>query len=347
MEIENQEEILTMDRSSSATLEFPIQSIAVRPRMSDILFSLAEKDFANFGVVPSNIRAVESAIRFSAGINPFVAIIGPSGWGKSHLLSAAADQMCRDGSCGFVQVISAQDWVASNRVRTMSGPLILDNAQELIQKSRSRNQFQIMLERRLKGAKPTLLSFTDVKVTRAIRQALPNSRDWVVATIKAAPVEERQKIVLQLGKRENVDLSATLAKILSSRLEGNGRTILGAIKRLRLAPTDGSSSESVLQACGILNPFFSSNSGWDLREHIAEKAKQLQPSDWGNVVPFDLAIYVMLKVALLGEADVAKFFRIEQRKAYAFATRFSEKVQTEPLIRQIADDFVQSIVADL
>ncbi len=336
-----------MDRSSSATLNYPIQPIAIRPRMSDILFSFAEKDFANFGVVPSNIRAVESAIRFSSGINPFVAIIGPSGWGKSHLLLAAADQMSRDRDRGLVQVISAQDWVANNRTRVTNGTLILDNAQELIQKSRTRNQFQIMLERRLKGGRPTLLSFTDSKVTRAIRHALPNSREWVVATIKAAPGEERQRILGQLGRRECVELSATLERILASRLEGNGRNMLGAIKRLRLAQSDWKSPESALQACGILNPFFSANSGWDLREHIAEKAKQLQPSEWGNVVPFDLAIYVMLKVALLGEADVAKFFRIEQSKAYVFATRFSEKVQSDPLIGQIAEKFVQSIVADL
>lgn len=325
-----------------------VSDIAARPRISDVLFSSADHTFESIAVLQSNVRAIESAFRFSNGINPFVAIIGPSGWGKTHILQAASRHFRIDLGNPHVPVISAIDWLADARLRSFSGPLILDNAQDLIQRTRSRIQLQLTLERRVRSGKPTMMAFTESKLTRGIRSTLPNFRDWVVAVVKPPTVPEREKIVRKMAESEGLILSDTLIKLFASKLEGNGRTLIGALKRLRLTQqTIWLDPHATLKACGILNPFFATNSGWDLREHVGDIAKSLAPDERGKVVPFDLALHTMLRVADLGETNVAKFFRIEPAKAYSYAQRFASRVESDPDARAIADRFIDRVVDTL
>ena len=64
------------------------------PRLSEVLFETSRATFAAYAPLPSNVEAIDAALRFSAGHEILVALVGPSGWGKSHLLGAAA---LRDG----------------------------------------------------------------------------------------------------------------------------------------------------------------------------------------------------------------------------------------------------------
>ena len=82
-----------------------------------------------------------------------------------------------------------------------------------------------------------------------------------------------------------------------------------------------------LRACGVLNPFFADNSGWDLREHIASCAQEF-PSECRGMRSEDLAIFAMLRIALLAEADVAQFFQIVPAAVYTRAIRFEERVSS-------------------
>lgn len=319
----------------------------IRPRISDVLFHGGEQTFTNLAVVGTNVRAVESAIRFANGVNPFVAIIGPSGWGKSHMLFAAARQFRYELRRLPIPVMSAADWHADARMRTIDGPLILDNAQDLINKTRSRIQLQLALERRVRAGKPTLLSFTEAKLTRGIRQSLPQYRDWVVAVIKPPTAPEREKVLLRLAEAESMTISESLSRIMASKLEGNGRTLLGALKRLRLVQNDWRDDGSALRACGLVDLFLCANSSWDLREEIADLAKELSEEDREVVSSFDLALYTMLRVAHLPESEVARFFRIPPAKAYAYANRFADLVSSNPDAFEASQRFVRRIVAEL
>lgn len=322
-------------------------SLQQRPRISEVLFQGGDQTFASLAVIPSNVRAVESAIRFANGINPFVALVGPSGWGKSHMLFAAAKQFRFELRRLPIPVVSAADWHVDSRLRSIEGPLILDNAQDLISKTRSRLQLQITLERRVRAGKPTMLSFTESKMTRAIRQSLPDFRQWVVAVLKPPTPSERQKVVQRISESENMSISDSLVNVMATKLEGNGRTFLGALKRLRLIQNDWSDDASTLRACGVMNLFLCANSGWDLREQIAELAKHLDEHDQGQVSSFDLAVYVMLRVANLPESEVAGFFRIAPAKAYAYANRFQTLVDSNVEASESLHRFVRRIVAQL
>ena len=80
-----------------------------------------------------------------------------------------------------------------------------------------------------------------------------------------------------------------------------------------------------LRACGVLNPFFADNSSWDLRDHIASCAQEF-PSECLSIQWEDLAIFAMLRIALLAEADVAQYFQIKPAAAYTRGIRFEERV---------------------
>lgn len=335
--------ILPLERSETARADVQ-PFLRPRPRLSEVLLKSPDHTFESFAVTNSNVRAAESALRFVRGINPFVVLIGPSGWGKSHLLAAAAYMLGLETK-SKVSVIAGPEFLADSRLQSSSAPLVLDNAQDLIAKTRSKYQLQLTLERRFRSGKPTLLSFTEGKVTRAIRGTLPNFREWLIAPLKAPSQSERVRILRRMAQAEGMRLSETLTRIMATRLDGNGRTFLGALCRLQVVQAEWMDHSSTLRACGILNPFFASNPGWDLRELIAEAAKDLDPADRKAIVPFDLSLYVMLNVAMLVESDVARFFRIEPGKAFGYANRFSQRVESEPETAAAADRFVSKVVS--
>ncbi len=84
--------------------------LAIENRLSRALVDQQEISFGSLAHVPSNMLAVQAAERFASGISNFVAIVGPSGWGKSHLLASVANRVAqREGSAP--QVLTATEWL--------------------------------------------------------------------------------------------------------------------------------------------------------------------------------------------------------------------------------------------
>jgi len=318
---------------------------SISPALSDVLLNPRPRGFHSFAVVPSNVRAVEGGLLFANGLVTQLAIVGPSGWGKTHLLEAIAHHLSAERGPRSYEIWSAADWVVASRTRTSNQALILDNVQDALSKPRSRQQLRLALERRVKAGWPTALSFTESRITRTIRAALPAFREWSLVAVRPPDIEEREVVVNHIAQSEGIVLALELRRILAQRLEGNGRTLIGAFKRLKLNGAKWATSEDVLRACGILNPFFASNSAWDLRDHIVEVANNLPE---GSVnPPSDLAVYSMLKIAQLCEVDVARYFEVEPAKAYATAQRVSGSIRQNAEAWKEVQTFVGSIVTAL
>jgi energy-coupling factor transporter ATP-binding protein EcfA2 len=310
-----------------------IDSTAPRlPRFSEVLCPAPTPSFDSFAPLPSNQQALETARLFPSQSAPFVALIGPSGCGKSHLLESASGRL-RKGVGDAATVVDATRWAVSPPKNDAGGPLILDNVQNALDSGRVKQQLRLALEHRVRAGRATLLSFTAQKPNRTIRSFLPRSKDWVVCGIQAPEPNEREKLVRQLSSAEGLLLSETLVWLLSHRMNGNGRSLLGALKRLRLHQKQWTDPSMTLRACGVLNPFFSDNSSWDLREHISLSATEFRDAAHLGAKK-DLAIFTMLRVAQLGEVDVAHFYEIEQVAAYTAAIRFEEWVSCPSNIEQ-------------
>jgi len=174
-----------------------------------------------------------------------------------------------------------------------------------------------------------MLSFTSAKSARSLRILLPAPRTWTWACIQAPEPIERVLVLQHMAAAEHLAMSAPLTKLLASRLRGNGRTLMGALKRLKLYGADWQDSSLTLRACGILDMFFRDDSDWDLRETVFNACR---PGQNGT----DLAMYLMLREAALSEAHVAQFFGVQPTIAYQRASALSAAILQSPELREEA-----------
>ena len=312
-----------------------------RPRLSSVLLESDGKSFDSIVTLPSNVQAVESSLLFATGRLPFVTVLGPSGWGKSHLLQAAAT------ACAVVEriprptIINAKEFIATSYRIDPSHPLIIDDVQDALEQHKIRIQLRLALERRVRAGRPVLLAFSAPRATRAIKSFLPAYHTaWVTATIEPPNANDRQRVVGAMAKAEGLILAESLVRILARKLPGDGRTFEGALKRLRLAGDRWLDAASVLRALGVLNPYFADHGSWDLREFILEAVYLRCKTEWNR----DLALYVMLHIALLPEAEVASFMEIDPGTAFTRANRFRKEFESNEDVRLQTRRCIDSIV---
>lgn len=321
------------------------ETVTPVPKLSQVLFERKVSSFNSLAALPSNVEAIEAALMFSAGLNPFVALVGPSGWGKTHLLNAVSHRLAID-LLVLPEPIAVCDYLSNPTRPEFAGPLLLDDVQEAMGRTRLKMALRLNLERRVKCSKPTLLAFTSPKPSRALRAFLPSARDWTVATMGAAEPAERVLLLHQMSAAEGLMLSPRLSKIIADHMLGNGRTMAGALKRLRLSGTNWLDSNATLRAFGLLDPFFADNGSWDLKRKVlkvAENSKACFPT----ISAIDLALYTMLHEAGLNEIDVAQISGLEPSEVYLRATRFKAELVDSESDRAHVRQFIEMVVDEL
>lgn len=315
------------------------------PKLSQVLFREPTRNFATIAPLPSNVQAIESALLFATGMTPLLALVGPSGWGKSHLLEASAHRLGMDGGAA-PQIWSALEWANFGPRAECHGPLILDNAQDALDSGRAGTNLRIALERRVKASKPTCLSFTSAKPTRQLRAFLPHSRRWTIAQINAPDPAEKVLVIDQMASAEGLRLSSILVKLIAYRMKGNGRTLSGALKRLRLSGAVWTEGRQILRGCGVLDCFLTDNSGWDLHERILNVARAEEFRD-GAFRTSELAAHLMLRVAGLSEDSVAQRLALPHAEVYALSSKFERLLTSAEATRQIERRAIERILEGL
>lgn len=293
-------------------------------------------------MLPSNVAAVETAMHFATGVHTLAAIVGPSGWGKSHILECVAERLGQRYRSA-PRVVSAAEWVDDLRMDGVQ-PLLLDDLQEVSRRPRSRIQLRIALERRVRTGRPTMLAYDGVKSTRQLRAILPRAKEWAIGLIAEPAPSERALVLAQLAEVEGLSLSPALTHVVAHHMRGDGRTLTGALRRLRLSGSLWNDVGGTLKACGLLEPFFADCGDWDLRGHILAAARRF---DSGPIPTADLVAYTMLREAAIGEVDVARAMRIEPGEAYSRCTRFERLYKTSEEAMAIVQKFLETIVGGL
>ncbi|RYG32575.1 hypothetical protein EON81_20325 [bacterium] len=311
-------------------------------RLSDVLLDRVEHSFSSLASFEANVEAIDAGLRFAIGRTEQIVVVGPSGWGKSHLLDAISHQVSK------LKATSAPE--RSNVCEAGSvdapGPLLLDDVQEALGRPRLRQTLQVGLERRIRANRPTILAFTLPKPTRTLRAFLPFPRAWEIVEMGEPMGEEREKLLLQMGDSEGLALSPALGRILARHMHGNGRTLSGALKRLRLSGAEWLDSPATLRAVGLLDPFFADNSAWDLKDRVLKAAEVAHPR-FGRVVAADLALYTLLHEARLNELDVARAAKTAPADAYQRAARFRAQIESDPGASAYVRQFIDVVVEGL
>ncbi|HTQ08823.1 MAG TPA: hypothetical protein VMI31_02010 [Fimbriimonadaceae bacterium] len=306
------------------------------------------RTFGSLAVLPSNVGAVETALHFASGLNAFTAIVGPSGWGKTHILECVSEKLSQRWR-PVPLVMSATEWLAGGHSGDPSLPLLLDDVQELTSRPRSRIQLRLGLERRVRSGRPTMLAFTAAKKTRHLSAILPCAKDWMIGAVSEPAPSERMLIIAQLADAQGLSLSSSLTRVIAHKMRGNGRTLVGALRRLRLHGPLWNDVSGTLKACGLLEPFFADSGSWDLRGHVLSVARGFDASRFGVPIS-DLVAFTMLREAALSEVDVARSLSIEPGEAYARCARFERQYKTSEnalfAVRCFAESVVEGLISD-
>jgi energy-coupling factor transporter ATP-binding protein EcfA2 len=311
-------------------------------KLSRALLERDQGGFLRFATLPSNVKGVEAAMLFSAGLAPFVALVGPSGWGKTHLLEAVAGTVPTEGG-EAVRVHAAAEWLANGH-RPETRVLVLDDVTDVLSGPRVRQQLRIVLERRVRARRPSILALTSTSVTRAIRGLLPCVREWTIGQIVPPSLAERETVVRHVASTNGLAMSETIVRLIAARASGDGRSINGAIQRLKLVSSRWAGADHVLRACGILRPYLSDASGWDLRDHVSEVVRASAGTHARTAQRSErLGVYVMLHGMGLSEDEVARYYRLQPGEAYTVAMEFAKDC-ANPDVRGVYSLCVESLV---
>ncbi|MCH7905721.1 MAG: hypothetical protein IH944_14290 [Armatimonadetes bacterium] len=277
--------------------------------------------FASFAAVPSNLGAIEAGIRFATGTTPLVALVGSPGWGKSHLLQCIYAYMVLQGR-DVKAPMSATVFASGKETEATQGAILLDDAQDAVRNLRTKNEFRRLLELRVRTGRPTLIALSLDDGLTEIRQFLPSPKEWGVQTIDDPNVSEREAIVRQIASDERLALSSPVVHLLSRHLCGNGRSIRGALRTLKLEQQDWSLREHACAACGVLMPYLSGRDGWDVRDLAAEAvSRTLDQRPDPGVSHSHLCAYMMLIAMKLNEADAAAFLGQSPSSVYGMSSK--------------------------
>ncbi len=321
---------------------------AQQPILSGVLFKGSSRTFGSLAVLPSNVGAVEAALHFAMGLNNFTVILGPSGWGKSHILDGVYEKLA-ERNRNTPTVVSATDWLAATANTDPTLPLLLDDVQEIASRPRARIQLRLALERRVRSGRPTIMTFAAAKKSRNLSAILPSVKDWSIGVISEPAPTERMLVIAELAQTQGLSLSTALTKVIANKMRGNGRTLVGALRRLRLNGPLWLDVNGTLKAFGVLEPFFADSGSWDLRGHILSVAKTFPAHEFG-LTREELATYAMLRQACLCELDVARIMRVEPGEAYLSCTRFEKRcAESESAVlgvRNFAESVVEGLLSD-
>ncbi len=317
-------------------------------KLSDVLFCKRKLSYSSLAHLPSNVGGVEASLLFSARLRNFVVLHGPSGWGKTHLLEAAASRLSHENGVS-VDVLSATDFAIGAHRPDPALPLVLDDLQDVLNKPKMRLALRVALERRVRSGRATMIAGTDTDGIRVIRSAVPFPRTWKFAKIGDPTSSERLSVITQLCESEDITLHPDLILIMAERMFGNGRTLEGALKRLKLDSLAWTERSSLLRALGLLDPYFADNPDWDLRIIILRAVESLHARQF-NIDPLDLALFVMLRTACLSEEGTAQALQLDPGtvylKALGIEKRFREGELNPAVVDKICDFVLHKITKD-
>ncbi len=319
-------------------------------RLSAHVMRNEEVDFRSIAPLPSNVRAIEAALLFATGHQPFVALSGPSGCGKTLMLKAAQGYLRRHVRSD-VEMMTAEQFLKMEGRVSLDRVLILDDCQEVLGKPKQYLRLRVALDRRIRGGRPTLLAFTCSGRDRRMMSFLPAPRKWCHEFIAEPDTNGRTSLTQHLAKQEKINLAPAFIKIIGSRLLGNGRVISGALRRIKLEKADWTDSHQVLRGCGLLDPFFADNSNWDLRHRIARASEDIVGKEpvFGSkgISKEDLACYMMIEVAGLCESAVANYLEMDPGTCYQRSQKVGRALKNDAGLSRLVHQCVESVLVRL
>ncbi len=161
--------------------------------------------------------------------------------------------------------------------------------------------------------------------------------------LPAPLAEERQVVLRRLAAIEGLELPDRLIRALANLVSGSGHAILGVVQRLGIVQKRWSGLPSELQALAVARPFLSRD--FDLRELVDRTITEtIEPlslemcEELGSCV----SVYVLRRIADLGEEDIAAYFNIEPGDVFSYLTAFEGALE-DPRVQRLTRICLQAL----
>jgi len=289
-------------------------------RISQALYQPRREGFSSFLALPCNIRATESCLMFATGLIGFSCIVGPQGSGKSHLLQCV-QRTYRMESGYDLRTYNLPDLLKIDPLFDSPRPLIIDMAEIAFRTPRLKHRLRLVLERRVRTGKPTLIAFEGSKVSRPIRGLLAYSRNWNTVELGEPSPQERLLLLRHLAQSLEMEISESILRLMALKLPGTGHALVGGLQRLRVMHRRWMGPEREPRAAGVLAHDLTGGDGWDVRDHVMEL---LELPAFRSAFPREadrtaFAAYYLRDVMSLPEEDVAGVLHLRDGQVHRFA----------------------------
>ncbi len=303
--------------------------------------------FRSVVVVPSNSDAVDAALLFSSGLESLVAIHAPSGYGKTHLLQVVHHRLRRLHGAGVPPITDAAEAAPGNGLEQTAEPVLLDNAEVCLGRSRHRQRVHLLLERRVRAGRPTLIAFGGTHLERAVRRFLPQHRAWRIEGVGPMSPGERFTMLRQLAASLQLRLGEPVLRLLAASVRGCPGTMRGVLTRMLSVQSAWDGPWAALEACGVLAPVLSAEGPWDVRDHILSAVESQADELPDDVPPWEAASYAMLRAARVPEEQAAAALGVEMGRAYAAAARVELRLRDCPRTHRAVTRILESAMSSL
>lgn len=269
-------------------------------------YTWSSDSFSGIAEFDSNRSALNLARAFVNGSIEFAAIVGPSGWGKTMLLHST-EKALQKRFPGDVKRLSCSDFLSNAQLYQKTRVLILDDVQDIYHSLKNRQLFFRHLEHRIRTKKPTFLAASPNGLT-TLRSLLPSPSRWQVVTLDEPNIEEKESAIREICHLEGIHLRPEAIRLIAKTVTGNGRTLLGALTRLKLSVGKELKRLDPLRLMGLLEPYLPQKTYAQLKELTEEavsRCMNLRVCKRRPKCSLMLAIYILRGVAEIGEEKVA------------------------------------------
>jgi hypothetical protein len=277
-------------------------------RLSQFLLGAGTFNWSTFTPLRSNFSAFESAVAFARGNLRYVILAGPTGWGKSHLIHAAAEMAIAQGGAGLV--VSVHEALQTPELAFDPRPVLIDNVHDVRRRPRWRHELLKLVALRLRHRRPTLVCLDEAMCGRLIKELAALSHEDSVTYISNPTEEERELLILQAAGKMGLELHRSIARMMARHHEGNAHTIMGALNRLSLGKGPWNTESALGRASGLIFPDAVGADGWDLRDLALAAAQGSGCEDTTQrQEQAKVFCWLMRRVVAVPEASLASYLR--------------------------------------
>ena len=363
--------VITEERAEAQTELLKIETSAPTTNYNISIKTSNKYSFENFVKDSSNALAFESIKRISTeeivSFNPLV-IHSPSGFGKTHLLNALANELSNKGSkknviyisadkfmYSFIKALQEKDTYRFKQSFKSADILMIDDIQFIANKeSTAKELFHIIDDYITSGKQVIITANQSPFLIEGLNDNIKSRISaGLVVDILPANYDLRFKIVQEKCKSLNLQLQAGIGEFIASKISTSIRELEGALNRISAHTILMNEAPTLSNIRKILSDILAVNTKplniQDIKKVVAEKWG-VSVSDIDSekkqkdiVIPRQVAMYISKNLTTKSLPEIGKTFGGRDHATVIYAVKkVKELMLTDPRMETLINEVEQT-----